>query len=69
MEHMRLLAENSDCRDGNCPKVYDLEDGENLAVQGYTMDSEELPEGESMVRVPRELLIELAKKLLVETAQ
>lgn len=63
MERMRLLADNG-CRDGNCPKVYDLDDGENLAVQGYTIDHDGLPEGESMVRVPRELLIQLAEKLL-----
>ena len=45
------------CRDGTCPAVYLSERG-SLVVQGYEVESEELPTGERRVEVPASLLIE-----------
>lgn len=58
---LRMLGTTSD--DGKCPTLYeDLDSGE-IVVQGYTVtDPEDLAQlqnildGESFVRVPRELL-------------
>lgn len=58
---LRMLGTTSD--DGKCPTLYeDLDSGE-IVVQGYTVtDPEDLAQlqnvldGESFVRIPRELL-------------
>jgi hypothetical protein len=58
---MKLLA---GCDDGNCPKVYETENGDYV-VQGYTVAPAELgdlPAGESAVQIPRALLAELLAK-------
>lgn len=52
------------CEDGNCPKV--KEDGDYLVFQGDTVPAEELgglPDGESAVRIPRALVIELLEQV------
>lgn len=49
------------CDDGNCPKVYETKTGD-YRIQGLTVDPAEvggLPDGESMVEIPRALLDEL----------
>ncbi|MFD1547730.1 hypothetical protein [Nonomuraea guangzhouensis] len=60
---MRVLAGN--CRSGNCPTAYELADGK-LGIQGYTVETEGLPAGESMVSVPPDLILELADRLRAE---
>jgi hypothetical protein len=52
---MQLLA--GACRDSTCPTVY-LDDDGSLVVQGYEVESGELPAGERQVRVPASLLVE-----------
>ncbi|MEW1831118.1 hypothetical protein [Streptomyces sp. NPDC088196] len=64
---LRLLGTTSD--DGKCPTLYeDLATGD-IVVQGYTVtDAEDVAQlqnvldGESFVRIPRELLTRFAPK-------
>ncbi|MFI6404902.1 hypothetical protein [Streptomyces sp. NPDC050548] len=64
---LRLLGTTSD--EGKCPTLYeDLASGD-IVVQGYTVtDAEDVAQlqnvldGESFVRIPRELLIRFAPK-------
>ena len=52
-----------DCDNRNCPKVLEDDNGD-FVVQGDTVvGTESLPAGESRVRVPRALLLELASQL------
>jgi hypothetical protein len=55
------------CPGNSCPQTFGTEDGDIL-VQGYKLDAEtaanfDLPEGETMVRIPRSLIEETAAKL------
>lgn len=65
---MRKLVD--DCNSSNpCPAVWETQDAEVLLVQGYIVDGETLakvdpPNGESVVRVPRSLLVEYAQQLI-----
>jgi len=46
----------SDCKDGDCPAVYRTDRGA-IGVQGYLLDRP-TPEGEGLVEIPVELLVE-----------
>lgn len=53
------------CNDGPCPAIHETNRPPTLAVQGYIPTAEELaamglPEGESVVLVPRSLLDDYA---------
>ncbi|EFC80336.1 hypothetical protein [Parafrankia sp. EUN1f] len=54
------------CGSFACPTVYTT-DGDDLIVQGYVSPvqrgADEVPEGETRVRIPRQLLIDAAKWL------
>lgn len=59
------------CKEGQCPQIYEEDDG-TLLVQGYRVEEPELldrlrlPEGESVVRVPRALVIEAVRLMSTE---
>jgi hypothetical protein len=59
MELTTLTA--SDCKDGDCPTVYRTDRG-TIGVQGYVLDRT-TPEGEALVEIPAELLLEAARAL------
>ncbi|WP_433831011.1 hypothetical protein ACQP2E_12385 [Actinoplanes sp. CA-015351] len=50
------------CGTGSCPTVYST-GGDNVLVQGYAATGVAVPEGELLVEIPRELLIEAARRL------
>lgn len=59
---MRQVA--GPCKDGNCPKIIDLEGSEDVVVQGPKTELlGELPGGEVAVRIPRALIEEAARAL------
>ena len=59
---MRVLA--SSCPNGNCPTIWDPETGTgDLLVQGHTSTAIGVPAGESMVRVPAEVILAAAAAL------
>lgn len=51
----------SNCKDGDCPAVYRTDRG-TIGVQGYLLDRV-TPEGEGLVEIPVELLVEAARAL------
>ena len=55
------------CNTGSCPTVYADADGQDLVVQGYFLEPAvagvTVPGGESLVRVPRSVLLEAATRL------
>ncbi len=51
----------SDCKDGDCPAVYRTDRG-TIGVQGYLLDRP-TPEGEGLVEIPVELLLEAVRAL------
>ncbi|MFK0154634.1 hypothetical protein ACIQVK_21485 [Streptomyces sp. NPDC090493] len=64
---LRMLGTTSD--DGKCPTLYEDTATGDIVVQGYTVtDSEDIAQlanvlnGESFVRIPRELLTRFAPK-------
>ena len=59
MELTTLAATN--CKDGDCPKV-SLTDRGTVEVQGYHL-ARATPEGEAVVEIPRELLLEAVRAL------
>jgi hypothetical protein len=68
---MKLIHRGGGCNDGPCPNVFDLDtEPELVAIQGATLtDTEALnqlprkPEHESLVLVPRELILDYARKI------
>jgi hypothetical protein len=58
---MRLTEIAGACKDNDCPTVYTT-DRSTVAVQGYTVDKA-TPEGESIVEIPTEVLLEAARAL------
>ncbi len=63
---MRVLA--SSCPNGNCPTVWDPETGTgDLLVQGHTSTAINAPAGESVVRVPAEVILAAAATLRAAT--
>ncbi|MFE9812621.1 hypothetical protein [Streptomyces sp. NPDC005548] len=64
---LRMLGTTSD--DGKCPTLYEDAETGDIVVQGYTVtDPEDIAQlanvldGESFVRIPRELLTRFAPK-------
>ena len=49
----------SRCGPGSCPTVYRT-DRDTVLVQGYTAADLPVPDGEQLVEIPRELLLEAA---------
>lgn len=66
---MRLTLRAS-CSDGNCPTIYEDTETGDFVVQGYVLRDEgtppevrNLPAGEAVVRVPREVMLQLARQM------
>ncbi|MFD4904857.1 hypothetical protein [Kitasatospora purpeofusca] len=63
---MKLTLLDSSCDNGPCPTVYSTDTGE-LVVQGFKVEDPEalaamrLPETETAVRIPVELLVRVAR--------
>lgn len=57
------------CRGSGCPTVYTTE-STDLVVQGYIVPDQrgagEVPEGETLVRIPRQLLVAAMRELSAE---
>ena len=55
------------CASGSCPTIYAEPSSGTLIVQGFTVSAEhrgiDLPEGESLVEIPKELLAEALRNL------
>jgi hypothetical protein len=55
------------CGTGACPAVFSDSDG-SLVVQGYVLPvqrpGDDVPDGEARVRIPSELLLDAARKLM-----
>ncbi len=49
------------CGEGDCPTIYTTETG-GVVVQGYLVDHQ-VPDGEGIVEIPREILLEAARAL------
>ncbi|MFC9693485.1 hypothetical protein ACFTSF_33355 [Kribbella sp. NPDC056951] len=67
---MRLIHRVGSCKDGSCPNVFDTDVEGLVAIQGAELiDAEALgqlsrmPAHETVVLVPRDLLIEYAQKV------
>jgi hypothetical protein len=67
---MRLIHRAGPCENGPCPNVFDTDDGSLVAVQGAQLvdaaalaQMELMPAHETVVLVPRELLLEYAEKV------
>jgi hypothetical protein len=54
------------CATGSCPTVYQTDQG-SLVVQGYVVPGGvagvDLPEGESFVEIPLDLLLDVARRM------
>lgn len=63
---MQLVPVAQTCRAGSCPTIFKTEAGD-VVVQGYVVSElpadAVLPDGEALVRIPRELVVEAALKL------
>jgi hypothetical protein len=55
------------CGPGSCPTVYTT-DGDTLLVQGYAVTDRSVPDGELIVEIPRELLLEAARRIQEQDA-
>lgn len=61
MELTKLVGPGGDCGDDDCPTVYTTDHG-TIAVQGYLVEHR-TPEGEAVVEIPQEMLLEAARAL------
>lgn len=63
---MQLVPLAQTCRAGACPTVFATEGGD-VVVQGYIFPElssmTAVPEGETLVRIPSELIVEAARLL------
>ncbi|MEU8817894.1 hypothetical protein [Actinoplanes sp. NPDC048796] len=61
-----LRAVANKCSSGSCPTVYASESG-TVVVQGFSVSAEQagidVPAGERLVEIPRELLVEAVRNL------
>lgn len=57
---LTMIADGN-CKDGDCPTVYRTNRG-TIGVQGYLLD-QATPDGEALVEIPAELLLEAARAL------
>lgn len=53
--------DDAPCGEGDCPNIYTTETG-TVVVQGYLVDHQ-VPAGEGIVEIPREILLEAARAL------
>jgi hypothetical protein len=64
---MQLVPLAQTCKNGACPAVYQAEGGD-LVVQGYIVPTGHavtpVPAGEALVRIPGELILEAARRIL-----
>ncbi|TDD46991.1 hypothetical protein E1263_35445 [Kribbella antibiotica] len=72
---MRLIHRAGSCDNGPCPNVFDTDDGDLVAIQGAELldpnalaQLSQMPAHETVVLVPRALLIEYARKVQTEVA-
>jgi hypothetical protein len=63
---MQLVPLAQACRAGACPTVFATE-GSDVVVQGYVLSAPStttaVPEGEALVRIPGDLIVEAARLL------
>ena len=64
---MRLVL-LATCSGGDCPSIWDDQDGSDVLIQGYPVTPDEggipvPPPGEQLVRIPRSMLVEAASRL------
>jgi hypothetical protein len=55
------------CGSGSCPTVYRT-DRDTLLVQGYAATGVAVPDGELLIEIPRELLLEAARLIREQAA-
>lgn len=65
---LKKFAGIDDCLGGACPTIYTSEEGK-FFVQGYSvskvlMKNARVPEGEGLVEIPKELLLNATAKLM-----
>ncbi|BBH68233.1 hypothetical protein ACTI_49180 [Actinoplanes sp. OR16] len=53
------------CGTGTCPTVYST-DRDTVLVQGYAVSEVDAPDGELVVEIPREVLLQAAARLIEE---
>ena len=70
---MHLAHRAGSCNNGPCPNVFDTDEDDLVAVQGTSLTDPEalaqldrMPRHESVVLVPRSLLVEYVRKLAGE---
>jgi hypothetical protein len=51
------------CGTGTCPTIYDT-DRDTVLIQGSVAHAVSVPDGEALVEIPREILLEAARRLL-----
>ncbi|MBB2940308.1 hypothetical protein FB565_000012 [Actinoplanes lutulentus] len=57
------------CGSGTCPTVYRTDDDtDHVLVQGYAATGVAVPKGELLVKIPRELLLEAARRIQEQDA-
>ena len=66
---MKKIVVRSDCEDGNCPKISDMDDVPDgmVAIQGPVAPVRDgVPDHESVVLVPRQMVLEYADRFRTE---
>ncbi len=59
------------CASANCPTVYVNDEDQDIFIQGYSVPEQrlpagEMPPGEALVRIPREVFLAAARGLAAE---
>jgi hypothetical protein len=57
----------SRCGSGTCPTVYET-DRDTVLVQGYAVTGIAVPDGELLVEIPREFLLDAARRIQEQDA-
>jgi hypothetical protein len=65
---LRIIAGAGPCKNGDCPTVYATDENSDLIVQGYDLSGDtitqlDMPNGESAIRIPEELILEAAERI------
>lgn len=62
---MRLVPlATTACGSAHCPTVYlDADNVHDVLIQGYVVPGQRTPEGETIVRIPRDLLLRAVQEL------
>lgn len=67
---MKLRQLASECDEGPCPTVWEIDGTENVLVQGFKVDDTEalatmqMPGNETAVRIPMSLILRVAREHL-----